>query len=124
LTWQQSSNFLLIHRCRFAKDAIRRAPQNESSWNYLRGLVRRTNKPWSSIVDVALEFASVDEPERIRSTHALDVLAEVYAADAATRDRARIALDLLATKYDPIRANYWNYRQATMDSAKRPMPSY
>jgi len=110
--------------CRYAEDAIRRAPQNESSWNYLRGLVRRTKKPWSTIADIALEFASVDDPERIRSTHALDVLAEVYAADAATEQRARAALDLLATKYDPIRANYWNYRQAVMTSATSSTPSH
>lgn len=100
----------------FVSDAIKKAPQNESPWNYLRGLLRRTGRPFSDIEHIALEYASLDHPDEIRSSHALDVLAEMYAAETSTQDEARTALNLLATKYDPIRANYWNYRQSVMVS--------
>lgn len=55
-------------------------------------------------------YAPLDNPDKIKSSHALDLLAGIYAEESGQREQALMALDFLAKKYDPIRANYWNYR--------------
>jgi protein farnesyltransferase/geranylgeranyltransferase type-1 subunit alpha len=42
------------------------------------------------------------------------VLAEIFAQEDGKTEEAVKALDLLARKYDPIRANYWNYRKSLL----------
>lgn len=91
------------------------APQNQSPWNYLRGLLRYAKLPASSMKDFALEFASLDRPDEVHSSHALDLLADAYAKEVNKKEQAAEALDLLAKKYDPIRANYWNYRKSLLE---------
>lgn len=84
------------------------------------GIVRAAGLPQATLKDFALEFADVQRPEEVYSSHALDVLADIYAAEAeeSSKDSARKALDLLATKYDPIRANYWNFRKGLLDQPR------
>ncbi|KAL9095662.1 MAG: hypothetical protein Q9165_002094 [Trypethelium subeluteriae] len=98
----------------YAKNAVRLAPQNQSPWNYLKGVTRRAGNLMSSLKDFASEFASIEQPDDVRSSHALDLLAEIYSQEADQKSDAATALDLLATHYDPIRANYWNYRKALL----------
>lgn len=100
-----------------AKDAIRLAPQNQSPWNYLRGVLRRSGRGLGSESGFVEGFADVGRPEEIRSSFALDFLAEVYAEDGGEgrREEARRALDLLAERYDPIRRNYWEYRKSLLE---------
>ena len=95
---------------RYAKKAIRRAPQNQSPWNFLRGVLRRAKLPTSSVKDSVLEFADLDKPDDVHSSHALDELAYIY-AEEDKKDDAKKALDLLSARYDPIRAHYWNHRK-------------
>ena len=102
----------------FAKDAIGLAPQNESPWNYLRGVHKKAQKPLALLEEFARQFADLDEKEKVRSSHALDVLADIYAGEEGKEKEATKALDLLAQKYDPIRANYWNYRKRLLDKSK------
>ncbi|KAF1950396.1 farnesyltransferas-like protein [Byssothecium circinans] len=99
----------------YAKREIRKAPQNQSPWNYLKGIVRQGKLPWSTLKDFALEFADMRRPDDIYSSHALDLLADIYAEEENNKDEARKALDLLATKFDPIRAHYWNFRKGLLD---------
>ena len=99
----------------YAKAAVHRAPQNQSPWNYLRGLVRHAQLPPDTLKDFAAMFADPHKPDEVRSSHALDLLADIYAAEGG-RDDAATALDLLATRYDPIRQNYWNYRKSLLDA--------
>ncbi|KAF1815401.1 protein prenylyltransferase [Eremomyces bilateralis CBS 781.70] len=94
----------------FAKSKIQLAPQNESAWNYLRGILRNSGTPGSAIMGFVLQFAPIDEPEKIRSSHALDLLADIFRELGHIEDAER-ALDLLANIYDPIRENYWTYRK-------------
>lgn len=101
----------------YVKDAIGMAPQNQSPWNYLRGVLEKTQSPLSSVTDFILPFADISRPDTIRSSHALDLLAEIYSEDEGSKHDAAKALDLLAEKYDPIRANYWNYRKALLNQA-------
>lgn len=93
------------------------APQNESSWNYLRGLLRRFERPVKDVEAFVREFADVSEEGKgrtVRSSYALDVLAEVYAQEAGKKEMADRALELLATRYDIIRAGYWTYRRGLL----------
>jgi protein farnesyltransferase/geranylgeranyltransferase type-1 subunit alpha len=103
---------------RYAKTQIRLAPQNQSPWNYLQGLARQASGPAalspSSLKDFASEFALLDSPDHVRSSHALDMLADILAKEEGKSEEAVKALDLLATKYDPIRENYWNYRKTLL----------
>ena len=96
----------------FTHRAIARAPQNQSAWNYLRGTVERAGDTGlATLRTVCEEFASVDDEGKVRSSHALDLLAEIEAregGDEGTR-RAGRAYEMLATRFDPLRANYWNY---------------
>jgi len=105
---------ILSREISFAQDAIRIAPQNESPWNYLRGVLRRFEAPLGVVEGFAREFADVTKEGKgagVRSSYALDVLAEVYAEDAGKRGMAERALELLETRYDVIRAGYWAYRR-------------
>jgi len=64
----------------------------------------------SSVESMCLVYAPLDEPDKITSSHALDLLADIYAEKRGEHGKAVKALELLAAKFDPIRANYWNYR--------------
>ena len=97
---------------------VRKAPQNQSPWNYLKGIVRHAKLPLSTLKDFALEFADMRRPDDFYSTHALDLLADVYGEEENDKEEARKALDLLATKYDPIRARYWNFRKDLLDQSE------
>ncbi|KAI9797034.1 MAG: CAAX geranylgeranyltransferase alpha subunit [Piccolia ochrophora] len=98
----------------YAQSAIEMAPQNQSPWNYLRGVLRKTSRPLSTIQSFASSFADIAHPDAVRSSHALDVLADIYAEQGGREDEAVQALDLLAHRYDPIRANYWKYRKSLL----------
>ncbi|KAF2750024.1 protein prenylyltransferase [Sporormia fimetaria CBS 119925] len=107
---------LLKRELEYAQDAVRKAPQNECPWNYIRGVLRQAKKPMSTVKEFAKEFADLEKPDEVRSTHALDLLADIY-EEEKKNDEAKTALDLLANKYDPIRAKYWEYRARSLDSA-------
>ncbi|KAI9704124.1 MAG: CAAX geranylgeranyltransferase alpha subunit [Candelina mexicana] len=102
----------------YSKNAILLAPQNQSPWNYLRGVLRKSNRSLSSLSTFAEQFASLNKPDEVKSSHALDFLADVYGEQEGRDEEARAALDLLAKKYDPIRANYWNYRKGLIGSVQ------
>lgn len=99
----------------YAQEKIRIAPQNQSPWNYIRGLIRQASGPakiqMSSLKRFASEFASIEYPDEVRSSHALDLLADIFAEHDSGNEDAVKALELLADRYDPIRANYWNWRK-------------
>ena len=105
----------------YALSAVRKAPQNESPWNYIRGLQSRARNdaafPLSSLREFVNEFVDLDaENPVVKSSHALDVLASICGVDSTTRDGAVRALELLARKYDPVRAGYWRYRLALVNA--------
>ena len=98
---------------KYAMAAIDKAPQNQSPWNYLRGIVRKSGMSLAHLKELAERYANLEQPDTVRSSHALDVLAEVL-AEEKSKEQAGKALDLLATKYDPIRKNYWEYRKGLL----------
>ena len=108
------SDDIVDRETKYAKEAIRLAPQNESPWNYLRGLMRQSGRPLQDLKPFAGEFATLEGTEKIRSSYALDYIADASAEEGKIED-AKTALGLLSTKYDPIRANYWSYRKSLLE---------
>jgi protein farnesyltransferase/geranylgeranyltransferase type-1 subunit alpha len=109
---------ITLTKTRYTKVAIRKAPQNQSPWNYLLGILRAAKLPKSTVKDFALEFADLQAPDDVYSSHALDVLADIYGEEENNKESAEKALDLLATRYDPIRASYWDFRKGLLDQPK------
>ncbi|KAF8470843.1 hypothetical protein BDZ91DRAFT_719103 [Kalaharituber pfeilii] len=111
----------------YTQNAIYLAPQNPSPWNYLRGILAQTGTPLSTLLSFCLTFAPISTTSStndVTSSHALDLLAEIYAEKAKlarngefqkereeNKKNAVRALELLAERYDPIRANYWDWRK-------------
>ena len=91
------------------------APQNQSPWNYLRGVLVKGARPLAdarAFAETYVEGLGEDE-EKIRSSHALDFLADAY-VEAGDRDRADLCLRRLAEKWDPVRRAYWEFRRTEL----------
>ncbi|PNS17765.1 hypothetical protein CAC42_3160 [Sphaceloma murrayae] len=100
----------------FAKEAIRKAPQNQSPWSYLKGIVDRA-KGREGVVELKAfceEFVEGQGEGKVRSSHALDLLAEIWGRERRVAEAKR-AYQLLAERYDPIRGNYWNYLRGRLE---------
>lgn len=95
----------------YAKEKIQLAPQNQSSWNYLRGVLAKGGRPLESLQEFAEQFVTElgKENEKVTSSHGLDYLADVYAAKG-DKANAELCLRRLAEKWDAVREGYWNYR--------------
>ena len=109
------SDGITLTKTRFTKVAIRKAPHNQSPWNYLLGILRAAKLPKSTVKDFAFEFADLQAPDHVYSSHALDLLADIYGEEENNKESAEKALDLLATTYDPIRASFWEFRKGLLD---------
>jgi protein farnesyltransferase/geranylgeranyltransferase type-1 subunit alpha len=96
----------------YATQAISKAPQNPSPWNYLRGIAKASGSGLKELKGLASEYADITKPDGVRSSHALDLLADILADE--DKLKAGEALDLLAVTYDPIRKNYWEYRKGLL----------
>ena len=94
----------------YTKAAISAAPQNQSPWNYLRGVLRKKGEGLTELKGFAEQYADLEKEDEVRSSHALDFLADVY-AEEEQKERSGKALELLARRYDPIRKNYWDYKR-------------
>lgn len=105
----------------FGKAATFEAPQNQSPWNYIRGVLRKGGRKLSSLECFAGEFVKIpadgEGEEDVRSSHALDFLADCWSEMGKTNEADK-ALVLLAEKYDPIRKNYWEWRRLLLKEGK------
>jgi protein farnesyltransferase/geranylgeranyltransferase type-1 subunit alpha len=109
---------IIDREVRYAEDKIKLAPQNQSPWNYLKGVLTKGGRKVSSVEDFAEQFVKnlgQDNSEEVKSSHALDLLAEVYAEKGET-EKATLALKRLADKWDRIRAGYWDWRRRELDA--------
>lgn len=102
----------------YAKQKATLAPQNQSPWNYLRGVLVKGGRPLGEAREFAegfiKELGSVkDNKERVRSSHALDLLADIY-KEAGDKERAELCLQRLGDKWDRIRKGYWEYRKRAL----------
>ncbi|KAL8952416.1 MAG: hypothetical protein Q9222_001693 [Ikaeria aurantiellina] len=105
---------LIDREVEYVKGKIQLAPQNQSPWNYLRGLLRKRGA-LGECKGFAEEFVGDMGAggEGCRSSHALDFLADCWAEEKEA-EKAGLALEMLARRWDPIRKNYWNYRRGLL----------
>ncbi|GIY16307.1 hypothetical protein CEXT_608571 [Caerostris extrusa] len=106
------SDEVLDREIKYTLDCIQKAPNNESPWNYLRGILR--DRGLSKIPEVT-EFTEKLYESGCRSPHLLgfmiDIREESLLANTTMED-LRKTLDLcslLAKKHDVIRREYWEY---------------
>ncbi|KAF4589639.1 protein farnesyltransferase [Ophiocordyceps camponoti-floridani] len=95
----------------YAQEKILLAPQNQSGWNYLRGVLAKGGRDVVSMAAFADRFVQGlgQENESVRSSHALDLLADIY-KEMGDVNTARLCLQRLWEKWDPVREGYWKYR--------------
>lgn len=115
----------------FAKDKIALAPNNPSPWNYLRGVIDKTNTPFSVHEEFCRKYTGLDQSDQtddlqgagVVSAQALGFLVEIYddkkqrgKLTKADLDQLDDIFDLLSTRHDRIRSKYWKYRKSTLVS--------
>ena len=102
----------------YAMAKIRLAPQSQSGWNYLRGVLVKAGRKLATVEGFTNEFVKGlgkdGEGEDVRITHALDLLAEIY-AERGDKDKADLALRRLGEKWDRIRVGYWEWRRKGLE---------
>ncbi|RYO76191.1 hypothetical protein DL766_009806 [Monosporascus sp. MC13-8B] len=101
----------------YARRKIDVAPQNQSPWNYLRGVLAKGGRDLGEVRTFAEGYVEAlgEEGEVVRSSHALDYLADAY-KEAGDRERADLCLRRLAEKWDRVRRGYWEYRRRMLDN--------
>lgn len=101
----------------YAKEKIVLAPQNQSSWNYLRGVLAKGGRSLSDVVEFSSQFVKDlgEENEEVKSSHALDLLADAH-GQSGESGKARLCLRRLWEKWDPIREGYWKHRAAELEA--------
>ncbi|KAF4506778.1 hypothetical protein G6O67_006825 [Ophiocordyceps sinensis] len=102
----------------YTKDKIRIAPQNQSGWNYLRGVMAKGGRSLATVEEFASQFVSGlgQDSETVQSSLALDLLADAY-HEKGDKDKAKLCLQRLWEKWDPVREGYWKYRAAELERA-------
>ncbi|KAL2151872.1 hypothetical protein VTH82DRAFT_5056 [Thermothelomyces myriococcoides] len=106
----------------YAQAKVRLAPQNQSAWNYLRGVLVKGGRKLASVEQFASEFVKglgeggeEGNEEVVLSTHALDLLAEIY-AEKGDKEKADLSLRRLGQKWDRIRVGYWEWRRKCLEA--------
>lgn len=111
---------ILDREVQYAQAKILLAPQNQSPWNYLRGVLVKGGRPISSVeafVDQFVSDVGVEDKEKVTSTHGLELLAEIYAEKGET-EKADLALRRLGERWDRIRFGYWQWRRQIIKDEK------
>ncbi|GAB1607862.1 protein farnesyltransferase/ geranylgeranyltransferase type-1 subunit alpha-like [Argonauta hians] len=92
---------------------IRQAPHNESSWNYVKGLLIPNGLcNYPQLLEFCLELYNTN----VTSPHLLACMVDIYESmlekDPLNREvltKATQICDSLSQQHDPIRQEYWNY---------------
>ena len=103
----------------YAQSKIHLAPQNQSPWNYLRGVLVKGGRELASVEKFVEGFVTglgeKGGKEEVRSTHALDLLAEIY-KEKGEKEKADLCLRRLGEKWDQIRVGYWEWRRKCLEA--------
>lgn len=102
----------------YAKLKIMKAPQNQSPWNYLIGVLAKGGRKFAEVRGYCEGFVRNlgAEGEVVRSSHALDLLADVY-AEAGDREKADLCLKRLGDKWDRVRLGYWEWKRKQLSAS-------
>lgn len=112
---------LIERELEFAQKAIEKAPQNQSPWNYMRGVVKKAERSLLELEGFTKRYADIDLEggKGVRSTHALDLLAEIYGMQETKKVEADRILVALGDRWDPIRKGYWEWRREELGLQRR-----
>lgn len=102
----------------YAKEKIQIAPQNQSGWNYLRGVLTKGGRKLSDVGEFAEQFVTDlgGETEKVQSSHALDLLSEIY-HQGGDSGKAKLCLQRLWEKWDPVREGYWKHKASELEKS-------
>jgi protein farnesyltransferase/geranylgeranyltransferase type-1 subunit alpha len=117
-TTDLSSEEVRKNEIEYAFKHIGKAPNNESPWNYAKGLANI--KPESDEVFKLLEVKAKDILQRTSvNVHAHYILIDCYArtSDPQLLDEAVQLCDNLI-RYDSIRSKYWEYKKSKLESKR------
>ncbi|TAQ85606.1 hypothetical protein B7494_g6060 [Chlorociboria aeruginascens] len=96
---------ILDREIEYATSSTYKAPQNQSPWNYLRGVLRKGGRELGTLESFATQFVKISGGEdTVKSSHALDFLADVWAEQGKIRE-ADDALKLLGDKSNRQRSS-------------------
>jgi len=88
---------------------IKQAPNNQSSWNYLKGILSRQNfEDYPEVEETCLYF----KQQFPSCANAVSLLVDIY-EQKATQEHLKQALEYcveLSTKTDTIHSKYWDFR--------------
>ncbi|KAH6987929.1 hypothetical protein BKA56DRAFT_577940 [Ilyonectria sp. MPI-CAGE-AT-0026] len=100
----------------YAQEKIALAPQNQSPWNYLLGVLAKGGRKLATLQEFAEQYIAAlgEDAEEVRSSHALDFLAKVY-HENGDNEKAKLCLRRLSEKWDPVREGYWKYRTTLLE---------
>lgn len=104
----------------YAQAKITLAPQNQSPWNYLRGVLAKGGRGMATVEDFVTQFVGDvgdEDKEKVTSSHGLEMMAEIY-AEKGDKDRADLCLRRLGEKWDRIRLGYWQWRRQVLSVQK------
>ncbi|KAJ3042909.1 hypothetical protein HK097_001870 [Rhizophlyctis rosea] len=103
----------IVKEVSYILQKIRLAPNNESPWNYLRGILEFAGKPFDEfpqIEDVCRSF----EAKAMIVPHALNFLLELNAQQVQAGQGERVAecekISKQLEEHDPVRKLYWRHR--------------
>ncbi|KAK8135414.1 protein farnesyltransferase/ geranylgeranyltransferase type-1 subunit alpha [Apiospora sp. TS-2023a] len=103
----------------YAQAKIQLAPQNQSPWNYLRGVLVKGGRDLGSVkgfVEQYVQNLGDAEKEEVHSSHALEQLADIY-EEAGDKEKADLCWKRLGEKWDRIRFGYWAWKRRSMKTA-------
>ncbi|KAK4056797.1 CAAX geranylgeranyltransferase alpha subunit [Microbotryomycetes sp. JL221] len=122
-----ASSVVTPREIHYVKGKLAISPNNPSAWNYLKGVLERTQTPMSTLLPfvecLALgtpESMPKEEPQVSRLAELPAYLAIEFIADATaqqakqqdSKDKAQEASALFTSlcQFDPIRSRYWQYK--------------
>lgn len=109
---------IIDREIKYAEEKILLAPQNQSPWNYLRGVLVKGGRKVETLQGLVERFVSdigVEGSEKVTSSHALELLADI-STEKGEGDKADLCLKRLGEKWDRIRLGYWEWKRASLKS--------
>lgn len=101
----------------YALSAIQKAPNNQSPWNYLRGVLRGEKySSFPSLKPKMLEYAQ----KYPTCPHVLAFLVDLYRQEktSSSLEEAAKLCDTLSEKLDEIHVHYWKYLKGVVSKEK------
>eukprot|EP00026_Physarum_polycephalum_P002063 Phypoly_transcript_02067.p2 GENE.Phypoly_transcript_02067~~Phypoly_transcript_02067.p2 ORF type:complete len:301 (+),score=63.78 Phypoly_transcript_02067:94-903(+) len=116
--WKKLTPEVIKDEIQYALRYINKAPNNQSPWAYLKGLLLADRPQGGEFKFRFSEFPEVKETclalkeKFVGCAHVVSLLVEIYEAENTkeSKEKAKELCQHLANNLDNTRAKYWNYR--------------